>query len=121
MSTIRLPWPPAGLSGHAKGHWRTRATLTQRHRHWASLATRDARARAPEAAGDIHLRVTFIPPDRRSDRANFPVRCKAYFDGIADGLGVNDRRFVPHFVFAEPEKPGRVEVVVLDGFPVREV
>jgi crossover junction endodeoxyribonuclease RusA len=35
---------------------------------------------------------------------------KPYFDGIADALGVNDRRFWPAFAFAEPMKPGRVEV-----------
>ena len=28
----------------------------------------------------------------------------------ADALGVNDKRFVPHFYFCAPEKPGRVEV-----------
>lgn len=30
----------------------------------------------------------------------------------ADALGVNDRRFLPSFEFAEPEKPGHVLITV---------
>lgn len=111
MKPIILPWPPSALSGHAKGHWRAKAALTKQHREWARLATLEAGARAPET-GDILLRVLFIPPDRRSDRTNFANRLKPAFDGIADALGVNDRRFVPSYHYAEPEKPGRVEVTI---------
>jgi len=41
---------------------------------------------------------------------NFPNRCKPIFDGIADALGVNDSRFVPHYHFCDPTKPGRIEI-----------
>lgn len=108
MTVIVLPFPPAGLSGHAKGHWRTKAALTKKHREWARLATVAAGLRVHEQ-GDIHIRVAFTPPDRKSDRANFANRVKPYFDGIAEALGVNDRRFHPAYVYGEPEKPGRVE------------
>jgi Holliday junction resolvase RusA-like endonuclease len=111
VTTFDLPWPPSSLSGHAKGHWRAKAALTKQHRGWAKLATQAARPEVP-AEGDITVRLAFVPPDRRSDRANFANRCKAYLDGIADGLGVNDRRFVPTYVFLEPEKPGRVMVTI---------
>ena len=111
MSTIRLPFPPSSLSGHAKGHWRGKAAETKKWRHWAHVATKEARARAP-ADGDIVVRVTFVPPDRRSDRTNFPNRLKPVLDGIADALGVNDRRFLPQYQFAEPEKPGRLEITI---------
>lgn len=109
---IVLPWPPASLSGHANGHWRAKAALTKKHRAWAHDATLAARI-APPADGDILLRVHFTPPDRRSDRTNFAIRMKASFDGIADALGVNDRRFVPSYTYGEPEKPGRVTVDVV--------
>lgn len=108
---IVLPFPPASLSGHAKGHWRAKASETAKHRLWAAQATQAAKPIVPET-GDIAIHVRFVPPDRRSDRGNFPVRMKAYFDGIADALKVNDRRFLPSFEFAEPEKPGRVIVTV---------
>lgn len=112
MRVIRLPFPPWQLSGHTGVHWRTKANLTRKHREWARLATLEAGVKAPEGEGDIYLRVTFYPPDRRSDRANFPNRCKPYFDGIADALGVNDRRFHPAYVYGAPEKPGRVEFTI---------
>lgn len=111
---IVLPFPPASLSGHAKGHWRSKSTPTAKHREWAMLATLAANITVP-SEGDIRLHVRFTPPDRRGDRANFPVRMKAYFDGIADGLGVNDRRFVPSYEFLPPAKPGWVSVSVVSA------
>lgn len=61
----------------------------------------------------IPMTVTFIPPDRRHrDDDGMIGSFKHARDGIADALGVNDRRFRPTYVFAEPEKPGRVEVEV---------
>jgi hypothetical protein len=111
-AAIILPFPPSSLSGHAKGHWRAKAEITRKHRNWARLATLDAKVKGVPDDGDIRIHVLFVPPDRRSDRANFPVRMKAYFDGIADALGVNDRRFVPSYEFAEPAKPGHVAVTV---------
>jgi hypothetical protein len=97
---------------HTAGHWRSKSTPTAKHRQWAKLATLAANVTVPET-GDIRIHVQFTPPDRRGDRANFPVRMKAYFDGIADALGVNDRRFVPTYEFLPPAKPGSVSVSVV--------
>ena len=108
---IELPWPPASLSGHNNGHWRTKARIVATHRSWAFHATRAARLKAlVPAEGDIHIHVRFVPPDRRGDRTNYPNRLKPYFDGIAEALDVNDRRFLPSFEFADPEQPGKIEV-----------
>jgi hypothetical protein len=109
MTTLTLPWPPASLSGHAKGHWRSKSTPTAKHREWARLATLSAKPTVP-AEGDIRIHIRFTPPDRRGDRTNFANRMKPYFDGIADALGVNDARFLPSYEFAPPEKPGSVTV-----------
>lgn len=106
---IELPFPPASLSGHAKGHWRSKSNPTAKYRMAAKMATLYAQPHVP-ADGDIIVSVTFYPPDNRGDRVNFPIRCKPLFDGIADALGVNDKRFLPRFLFCQPEKPGRVEV-----------
>lgn len=43
MGTIKLPWPPASLSGHNQGHWRAKYEVTRKHRNWARLATLDAK------------------------------------------------------------------------------
>lgn len=106
---IILPFPPASLSGHNNGHWRGKTAVVQDHRAWAAKAVLEAKPVVP-SDGDIIIHVRFVPPDNRGDRVNFPNRCKPYFDGIADALRVNDKRFLPIFEFAEAEKPGRVEV-----------
>lgn len=108
---IELPFPLATLSGHHNAHWRKLQPIKKQHREWARLATLAAKPVVPET-GDIRLIVTFYPPDRRGDRTNYPNRMKPVFDGIADALGVNDRRFLPHFIFAEPCKPGKVVIVL---------
>ena len=111
MTVIVLPWPSAALSGHAQGHWRSKSVPTAKHREWARVATL---AEAPEVAaeGDIHIHVCFVPPNLRGDRTNFSNRLKPYYDGIADALKVNDRRFLPSYSYAEPQKPGKVVVTL---------
>ena len=108
---IVLPWPPSSLSGHADGRWRQKVAVTAKHRKWAFAATLAAKPSVP-ATGDIRVTIQFVPPNNRSDRANFPNRTKAYLDGIADALGVNDRRFLPSYEFLPPSKPGRVEITL---------
>lgn len=123
---IVLPFPSSSLAGNGAkfgaGQW-GKIKATKQHREWARLATLEARgAERPrledgQAAtevdkADIPITIRFIPPNNRGDRVGYPYRMKAYFDGIADALGVNDRRFHPCFIFCEAEKPGRVEVYI---------
>jgi hypothetical protein len=108
---IELPFPPASLSGHHDKHWRVLQPVKKKHRQWAAAATLAAKPAIPES-GDIRVSVTFYPPDRRGDRTNYPNRMKPYFDGIADALGVNDRRFVPAYHFAEPVKDAKVVILI---------
>lgn len=106
---IVLPFPPSSLSGHANGNWRSKSGPTAKHRKLALERATDAGLSVPDE-GDIGLHIHFVPPDRRGDRCNFWNRCKPYIDGIAEALGVNDSRFLPSKSFADPEKPGRVEI-----------
>ena len=108
---IELPFPPASLSGHNKGHWHAKSGIVSKHRTWACLATQAAKPTVP-AEGDIRVSVTFYPANRRGDRVNFPNRMKPYWDGIADALCVNDSRFLPSFHFAEPVHGGKVVVLI---------
>lgn len=107
-----LPWPPSILSGHNTGYWFGKVDGVRKFRRWAKLATLEVKPDVP-ASGDIRIAVRFVPPNRRGDRTNFANRCKPVFDGIADALGVNDSRFVPIYSYADPEKPGRLEIEVL--------
>lgn len=115
---IVLPWPDKRLSPNARLHWAARSAVRKKAREdgcyavYASLGSglRETRARFA-GDGPIALTVTFYPPDRRHrDDDNMVGSFKSWRDGIADALGVNDRRFRPVYVFADPEKPGRVEV-----------
>lgn len=111
---IELPFPPADLSGHNNKHfWKVRPIINK-HRDWAYKAALAAQA-AVSADGDIRVSATFYPPDRRGDRVNYPNRLKPYWDGIADALGVNDRRFLPSYHFAEPTKEARVVICIGGG------
>ncbi|WP_148649262.1 RusA family crossover junction endodeoxyribonuclease [Novosphingobium barchaimii] len=64
-------------------------------------------------AGSIEMTVTFYPPDRRHrDDDNMIASFKAARDGIADALGVDDRKFRPKYTIAEPCTPGRIEITL---------
>jgi len=112
--TIVLPFPPAALSGHNKGSWWRTRPLVKQHRTWAWNATMAVKPHLPglPSEGDIPILIRFVPPNRRGDRTNYPNRCKALIDGVADALNVNDKRFLPRFEYAEPQAPGRVEIVI---------
>ncbi len=104
---IELPFPPASLSGHNSGGWRSKSAIVAKHREWARLATLAADPVIP-TEGDISIGIAFYPPNQRGDRTNFANRMKPYLDGIADALGVNDKRFLPAYHFAEPVPNGKV-------------
>lgn len=108
---IELPFPPSTLSGHHNAHWRKLQPIKKLHRTYAWTETVRAKPSVP-ATGDIPISVTFYPPDNRGDRTNYPNRMKPIFDGIADALGINDRRFLPSYHFGPNEKPGRVVIAI---------
>ncbi len=115
---IVLPWPDKRLSPNARQHWAVLAKVKKQARADAhilatvALSLKDKRA---IAAGDgkIPIEVRFYPPDNRHrDDDNAIASFKAARDGIADSIGVDDRRFQPVYRFMDPDKPGRVEVEI---------
>lgn len=113
---IVLPFPDRRLSPNARLHWRARLKPKQVARTGAWAATvategyRTAKA-ALEGVEPIPVEIRFYPPDRRHrDDDNMIAAFKAARDGIAEALGVDDRRFRPHYFFDDPCAPGRVEV-----------
>ena len=109
---IVLPFPPSSLAGHNNGNWRKRDRTVATYRAEAFHLTRNELRKqgftSPE--GDIAVSITFVPGNNRGDRVNYPIRIKPQLDGIAEALGVNDKRFLPSYTFAEAEAPGRVIV-----------
>ena len=114
---ITLPWPDRRLSPNSRTHWGTLSTVKAKARKDAAYLTFDAMQKhlATQAhfqgEGKLPVKVTFYPPDnRRRDDDNMVASFKASRDGIADALGIDDRRFQPEYHFADPVKPGRIEV-----------
>lgn len=85
--TITLPLPPALLSGHNKGHWRSRAGVIKAMRQQAFLAAKSHAVKL-ESAGVWYL--FLLPNKRRRDVANLVQCCKPYIDGIVDAGVVPD-------------------------------
>lgn len=108
---IELPWPASALSGHNTGNRWVKAKIIATHRAWAFHATRAAKITVAET-GDIYINFRFTPPDNRMDRTNMPILLKPYIDGIAEALGINDKRFLPSFTYETPRKPGAVLVTL---------
>jgi crossover junction endodeoxyribonuclease RusA len=114
---MELPWPHPKTFPNAKR--RLRWYQYQPHCNQARLdgymitkgylATRLDWRPSPECP--LPMRVTFYPPDRRHrDDDGMIGAFKHLRDGIADGLGVNDRLFRPEYHFAEPVKGGLITV-----------
>lgn len=119
MTRIILPWPPALLSGHAKGNgqW-AKISATKKLRADAQAITLLADPPAMPEKGDIPIKIRFEAPDNRADRCNYPARAKPLIDGLADALAVNDKRFLPTWEYGPLCPPhGRV-VVEIGGFAV---
>ena len=116
---ITLPWPDKRLSPNARVHWRAKVGPKQSARirsGWSAVAAKgfySAKDALKAGDGPIPIEVRFYPPDRRHrDDDNMIGSFKSHRDGIADALEVDDRRFRPVYIFAEPEKPGRIEVTL---------
>jgi crossover junction endodeoxyribonuclease RusA len=92
-----------------------KARAFKAHKEWAFVATKAALPRCFKWNGaPIVLKVTFTPKTaHKIDADNAVASLKAYFDGIALALKVDDSAFaVPEISFAAPRKPGGVEVAL---------
>lgn len=111
---IELPFPHPILwpNGRTRAHgWK--AGVTRDHRQWAHAATLAWRGRDHRPIdGEVRVLITVYPKNRgpMPDRDNAQAACKAYLDGIADALGVNDRNFVPAVQFGERTQGGKIVV-----------
>lgn len=113
MNELILPWPHKDLSPNARVHWRQKAQTTKNVRRSAMVMALLADWRGDELPeGRLHLYVTFHPPTKRMpDDDNMLARFKPYRDGIADALGIDDKRFISHPVVSEEVRKGGQVVV----------
>ena len=93
---ITFPWPHKDLSPNARVHWAVKSKRARAQKMDAFARTYEAKAKV-DWEGDIHLFIDFFQPDRRErDQDNMLSSCKSMLDGMAEALGVNDKRFRLH-------------------------
>lgn len=119
MMQVTLPWPPKDLSPNARVHWSKRSKAAKAYRHACYMLAIQAGAKTGIPwDGDIHAWIDFYPPDRRArDDDNMIASFKAGRDGLAQALGVDDKRFRIH-PYVKDEIGGMVRVRLspwLDG------
>ena len=110
---LSLPWPDRALSPNGRVNPFVKHKATKAARHTARVLTLQAtRMRKPGwSAAAIHWE--FRPKTRHSvDDDNAEGSCKAYRDGIADALGMDDSNFTATRSFGEPIKGGCVHVTI---------
>lgn len=112
--TITLPWPAPGLWQNRPTHWATKARSVRKAKHDAHNM---AQAAGLKGKTDPQARLVFAfhpDPRSRADLQNMPATMKAYIDGIADCMGVDDRHFRCAFpeTWGERRKGGEVVIIV---------
>lgn len=115
MMEVTFPWPPKELSPNARVHWSKRAKAAKAYRSlcWAIALQVIGQRKPPD--GDLHLWMTFCPPDRRRrDDDNCIAAFKPGRDGLADALKIDDKRFCIHPYVSE-ETGGVVKIKITGG------
>ncbi|OJH80123.1 MAG: hypothetical protein BSK19_07585 [Stenotrophomonas maltophilia] len=119
MKELILPWPSKDLSPNGRVHWRRKAKATKLARQTAVVLAHEAGWRALHLpTGRLYLWLDFYqaPGKALPDDDNMIRRFKPYRDGIAQVLGIDDRRFVIHpYVHDERRKGGQVVVRITGG------
>lgn len=112
MNSVELPWPNKILWPNGpEGNRFVKSKERQKHKQWAWTAATAAKLVAPD--GRIPVLLTFYPKPRgpAPDKDNCQASAKAYLDGIAKAMGVDDRLFDPHTEIAS-ERGGKVVITI---------
>lgn len=113
-----LPWPSKDLSPNARVHYRVKAAATKAARQLAVVLAIEAGWRdawLPE--GRLHLWIDCYqaPGKKLPDDDNMIGRCKAYRDGLAQVLGIDDKRFKSRPDVKDERRPGGQVVMRITG------
>lgn len=114
--TFELEYPNPKLSPNARTHYRPKAVATAAARALARISAINAGASKIEK-DRIQVRVDFYPSTRRRrDEDNVIGAFKAYRDGIADALGVDDSDIEFRYkLHREPVKGGATKIMINSG------
>ena len=111
MTVVVLPWPDNRLSPNAREDRRAIAGIRKAQKETAYWLAIKAGLSFPHLRENLHVRVTFNPPDkRRRDLDNMLASIKSALDGIAIATGVDDSLWGLTLVRGDPVKGGTVTV-----------
>lgn len=109
---IDLPFPAKVLWPNGRGHYMTVGQAKKAHKNWAWAATKAAVPAGFKVSDPTAVRLvyTVYPKDgNRPDEDNCVAAMKAYQDGVALALRVDDKGFKrPDILFGQPVKGGKV-------------
>lgn len=110
---IELPYPvkilwPNGRTRNLK--WR--AAEVKKARTMAGWAAKAARIRLADSPIPVHIEVRPLSRGPAPDKDACVSAAKAYLDGIADALGINDRHFAAPTVSISDERTGQFIITV---------
>ena len=110
-ASLFLPWPDKRLSPNARIHWAKLAGAKSAAKRLAYYAVLEAGIGKIDA-DKISVRYVFYPPDNRArDTDNMLASCKAFGDGIALAIGIDDSKWELSIAPRGPvEKHGMVKV-----------
>ena len=108
-----LPWPDRKLHPNHRAHWSVKAKAAKRARIDGNLMAREVGWNLvtwPD--GPLHVWIDGYAIDRRRrDADGLLSSLKPWLDGIAEAMGVDDSRFIPHpWVKPEIRKPAEVRI-----------
>lgn len=115
--TVDLPYPHKILWPNGRTlSTRLKAKLTRKHREWAFTATWAAlgrnKAEFPSGKIPVHVHATRKSSGPYPDSDNTVAALKAYLDGIAQKLGINDVLFATPTVSFGKEITARFVITV---------
>lgn len=128
---VCLNWPDSKLSPNSRVFWLEKNEIAQEHKLHAITKTVAAMKEAGISRGTLNpegrllVKLVVLPPSKHHrDEDNLLATCKAYLDGIAFALKVNDCNF--HFLEQswlqpDPEKKGRIRFCLEWEEPKREI
>ena len=112
---IELPWPHKDLHSNARLHHMAKARATKAARALAKAACLEKPRIEPDANAVILIEC--YPKTFRGDVHNMPTALKAYIDGVADAMNVDDKAFKVDYpsVWAGRSDPPKVVFRIMSG------
>ena len=105
---VDLPYPSPPLWPNKPGHWAAKARERKKHKKWAyHAALAEWRSQATAGQVTVHILVYPKPTGPHPDKDNVVASAKAYIDGIALAIGIDDKHFSAPTVSFSRERKSR--------------